>query len=65
MHQPAGNTQLNHIANALDGAPSDPAVITAFDQLVLRGRLAPWLPGWWELMGWVPGQQNQVLQVGP
>ena len=55
---------LRDIANALDRDPSDPAVIAAFDQLVLRGQLAPWLPGWWELMGWVPSELEGVLQRG-
>jgi hypothetical protein len=36
---------LLDIANALDRDPSDPAVVEAFDQLVLRSQLAPWLPG--------------------
>ena len=55
---------LRDIANALDRDPGDPAVIAAFDQLVLRGQLAPWLPGWWELMGWVPSELEGVLQRG-
>jgi hypothetical protein len=32
--------------------PNDPAVVELFDQLVLRGHLTPWLPGWWELIRW-------------
>ncbi len=52
---------LRDIAEALDCEPSDPAVIDAFDQLVLRGQLAPWLPGWWELMGWGPGELERVV----
>jgi len=32
--------------------PSDPAVVELFDELVLRGHLTPWLPGWWEQIRW-------------
>ena len=32
--------------------PSDPAVVELFDQLVLRGHLAQFLSGWWELIRW-------------
>jgi hypothetical protein len=32
--------------------PSDPAVVELFDQLVLRGHLTPFVPGWWELIRW-------------
>ncbi len=32
--------------------PSDPALGQLFDRLVLRGNLAPWLSGWWELIRW-------------
>jgi hypothetical protein len=53
---------LSDIANALGREPNDPAVIAAFDQLVLRGQLAPWRPGWWELMGWKPSELERVLQ---
>ncbi len=31
---------------------SDPAVVALFDQLVLRGHLTPFVPGWWELIRW-------------
>lgn len=53
---------LRDIAEALNCEPSDPAVIAAFDQLVLRGQLAPWRPGWWELMGWEPSELERVVQ---
>ncbi len=43
---------LRDIAKALDREPSDPAVGELFDQLVLRGHLAPFVPGWWELIRW-------------
>lgn len=52
------------ISAALGREPSDPAVIAAFDQLVLRGQLVPFVPDWWELMGWLPGELGQVLQRG-
>jgi hypothetical protein len=32
--------------------PSDPAVVELFDQLVLRGHLTPFVPGWWEQIRW-------------
>jgi hypothetical protein len=32
--------------------PNDPAVVELFDQLVLRGHLTPFVPGWWELIRW-------------
>ncbi len=53
---------LRDIAKALGREPDDPAVIEAFDQLVLRGQLAPWLPGWWELMGWGAGELERVVR---
>jgi hypothetical protein len=53
---------LRDIANALDRDPSDPAVTEAFDQLVLRGQLAPWRPGWWELLGWEPSELERVVR---
>ncbi len=53
---------LRDIAKALDREPSNPVVVDAFDQLVLRGQLAPWLPGWWELLGWEPSELERVLQ---
>ena len=43
---------LSDIAKALDREPSDPAVVDAFDQLVLRGHLVPFVPDWWELIRW-------------
>jgi hypothetical protein len=55
---------LRDIANALSRDPIDPAVIEAFDQLVLRGQLVPWRPGWWELMGWEPGELERVVRMG-
>jgi hypothetical protein len=33
-------------------APNDPAVAQLFDQLLLRGHLRLFLPGWWELIRW-------------
>ncbi|MBD1194309.1 hypothetical protein [Vulcanococcus sp. Clear-D1] len=32
--------------------PSDPNVVELFDQLVLRGHLTSFVPGWWELIRW-------------
>jgi hypothetical protein len=55
---------LRDIANALDREPSDPVVIPAFDQLVLRGQLAPWRPRLGELLGWEPSELEGVLQRG-
>ena len=42
------------LAKVLELETNDPAVTEAFDQLVLRGQLAPGRPGWWELMGGSP-----------
>lgn len=53
---------LRDIAKALDCEPSDPAVVAAFDRLVLRGQLAPFVPGWWELMGWSCGDIERMVQ---
>jgi hypothetical protein len=39
------------IGEVLGLEPNDPAVVAAFDRLVVRGQLVPWLPGWCELMG--------------
>ena len=49
---------LRLIAEALELEPNDPAVVAAFDRLVLRGELVPffWRGGdWWELVGWSCG----------
>ncbi len=43
---------LIRLAQLSGREPSDPAVVELFDQLVLRGHLTPWLPGWWELVRW-------------
>lgn len=43
---------LADISEALGLEPNDPAVIAAFDQLVLRGHLVPFVEGWWELIQW-------------
>jgi hypothetical protein len=48
---------------ALDLEPSDPAVIAAFDRLVLRGQLVPFVPGWWELMGWSIRDLEHVVRA--
>ena len=37
------------MARLLELEPNDPAVVAAFDELVLCGHLRPWLEGWWEL----------------
>ncbi len=55
---------LRDIAEALDCEPNDQAVTAAFDQLVLRGQLVPFVPDWWELMGWLPSELERMLQ-GP
>jgi hypothetical protein len=39
--------------------PGDPAVVELLDQLVLRGHLTPWLPGWWELIRW-----DEAVEIG-
>jgi len=36
------------IGEVLGLEPNDPAVVAAFDRLVLRGHLKPFLPDWWE-----------------
>ena len=43
------STALIDLAHLLELEPNDPAVVAAFDELVLRGHLRPWLEGWWEL----------------
>ncbi len=43
---------LIRLASLTGREPSDPAVVELFDQLVLRGHLTPFLPGWWELIRW-------------
>ena len=40
------------LARLTSRSPNDPAVVELFDQLVLRGHLTPWLPGWWEQIRW-------------
>ncbi len=42
---------IRDLARALDRAPSDPTVLQAFDLMVLRGHLKPFVPGWWEFLG--------------
>ena len=64
---------LHDIAKALGSEPDDPAVVDAFDQLVLRGQLAPWRPGWSELMagspvswsGWLGGAMGLLPTFCP
>ena len=53
---------LRLIAEALELEPNDPAVMAAFDRLVLRGQLVPFLPGWWALMGWRPSELERVVR---
>jgi hypothetical protein len=43
---------LRLIAGALEREPSNPAVVAAFDLLVMLGQLVPFVPGWWELIEW-------------
>jgi len=52
------------IGKALGREPNDAAVIAAFDRMVLRGQLVPFVEGWWELSGWRPGELEGVLQRG-
>ena len=40
---------LRNIAQVRGLQPNDPAVVAAFDRMVLSGQLLPWLPGWWEV----------------
>lgn len=47
---------LRDIAQALGREPNDPAVTAAFDRPV------PFVPDWWELMGWVPSELGLMLQ---
>ena len=55
---------LRLIAEALELEPNDPAVVAAFDRLVLRGQLVPFVDveDWWELVGWSCGQVERVVQ---
>lgn len=48
------------LARLSSRSPNDPAVVELFDQLVLRGHLTPWLPGWWELIRWDEVEQRFV-----
>ncbi len=43
---------LIRLAHLTSREPSDPQVVELFDQLVLRGHLQPFVPGWWELIRW-------------
>ena len=43
------STALLDVAQLLELDPNDPAVVAAFDELVLQGHLRPWLEGRWEL----------------
>jgi hypothetical protein len=43
---------LLHLALLSGHAPNESAVAQLVDQLVLRGHLKPFLPGWWELIRW-------------
>ena len=54
---------LRLIAEALELEPNDPAVVEAFDRLVLRGQLVPFcgVEDWWELVGWSCGQVERVV----
>lgn len=54
---------LRLIAEALDREPDDPAVSAPFDRLVVRGQLVPWLPDWWELIGWESIKVEKLLKV--
>ena len=53
---------LRLIAEGLELEPSDPAVVAAFDRLVLRGQLVPFVEDWWELVRWTRSQVEQVVQ---
>jgi len=37
-------------------------VVEALDRLVLRGQLVPFLPDWWELIGWSCSEVERVVQ---
>lgn len=43
--------------------PNDPAVLELFDQLVLRGHLKPFVPGWWELIKWNSRKVEKLLKA--
>ena len=40
---------LIELAELTSRPPNDPMVAELFDQLVLRGHLMPFVPGWWEI----------------
>lgn len=46
---PAAISGIRRLARLLELEPNDPAVVAAFDALVLRGDLKPFVPDWWEL----------------
>ena len=54
---------LRLIAEALELEPNDPAVVEAFDRLVLRGQLVPFceVEDWWELVEWTCSQVERVV----
>ena len=43
LDQQRGSRHLRLIAEALELEPNDPAVVAAFDRLVLRGQLVPFV----------------------
>jgi hypothetical protein len=43
---------MEQLARLTGRSPNDPAVRELFDQLVLRGHLVPFVPGWWEQIRW-------------
>ena len=53
---------LRLIAEGLELEPSDPAVVAAFERLVLRGQLVPFVEDWWELVGWTCSQVERVVR---
>jgi hypothetical protein len=51
------------LAKVLELETNDPAVTATFDRLVLRGQLVPFVPGWWELMGWSIRELEHVVRA--
>jgi hypothetical protein len=54
---------LIRLPNLTGREPSDSKVVELFDQLVLRGHLTPFVPGWWELIRWDKAGSNALTNA--
>ena len=53
------STALIDLAHLLGLEPNDPVVVVAFDELVLRGHLRPWLAGGDSARSWRRGRWRE------